>query len=213
MSQFHSSKIRNIIFDLGGVLLNINPLLSLIELSKVSGISQDELRITLAGEQVFEKMDTGHLNSEQFRSELCRIMNKKVSDSEMDRIWNVLLLDFPAPRVELLQQLAKNYRVFLLSNTNLIHYIHYTREFQMRYGIPMESLFERLFLSYEIGMHKPDAGIYKYVLQQSGIEASESVFFDDSLANVQAAELQGILGIYLQTGHEVTDYFQNGILK
>jgi len=213
MPVIQSSKIKNIIFDLGGVLLNINPLLSLLELEKISGISKDELIVKFVNEKIFEKFDTGSLNPAQFRSKLCQILNCGVSDAEIDRTWNELLLDFPLSRVELLQQIRKNYRVFLLSNTNSIHFDHYTHEFYEKYGIQMTDLFDNLFLSYEIGIHKPDAGIYTHILQQAGIKASESVFFDDSLANIEAAELQGIAGIQIKDGLDVTSFFENGILR
>jgi len=213
MPEIQSSKIKNIIFDLGGVLLNINPLLSLIEFEKISGLDQKELTMRLLSENIFEKFETGKLNNTQFRSELCRIINIKASDSEIDRAWNTLLLDFPQHRVELVKQLRKNYRIFLLSNTNNIHFDHYTREFNEKYGFRMTDLFEKLFLSHEIGIHKPDAGIYTYVLQNDGIVASETVFFDDSLANIEAAALQGIQGIHIEAGHDVTSFFDNGILR
>ncbi|MFA5973676.1 MAG: HAD family phosphatase [Lentimicrobiaceae bacterium] len=213
MPVIQSSKIKNLIFDLGGVLLNINPLLSLLELEKISGISKDELIVKFVSEKIFEKFDTGSLNPAQFRSKLCQILNCSVSDSEIDRTWNELLLDFPLPRVELLQQLRKNYRVFLLSNTNSIHFDHYTHEFYEKYGIRMADLFDKLFLSYEIGIHKPDAGIYTYVLQHAHINPSESVFIDDSLPNIEAAFRQGITGIHIQTGDDVTHFFENGFLR
>lgn len=212
MPGIQKSEIKNIIFDLGGVLLNINPLLSLLELEKLSGIGQEELIMKLASAKLFEKFDTGSLNPAQFRSELCRIMNQSVSDTEIDRIWNKLLLDFPASRVEMLRQLQKNYRVFLLSNTNSIHFESYTHEFHEKFGLQMADLFERLFLSYEIGIHKPDSGIYTYVLENANLEASESVFFDDSLANIKAAENLGIKGIHIN-GEDVTTFFENGILR
>jgi len=193
--------------------LNINPLLALADFEKISGIEQDELIKRLFTEQIFEKFDTGSLSPDQFRSELCKIMERKVSDGEIDRAWNSLLLDFPLPRVELLQEVRKNYRVFLLSNTNIIHYWHYTSEFYRSYGMQMTDLFDRLFLSYEIGIHKPDAGIYEHVLQTAGLKPSESVFFDDSLANIEAAALQGIAVIHINNGSEVTRYFDNGILR
>jgi len=212
MSAIQSSKIRNIVFDLGGVLLNINPLLSLIEFEKTSGISKEELLLKFASEELFKKFETGSLNTAQFRSNLCRIMNTRVSDSEIDRIWNKLILDIPLHRVELLQELRKNYRVFLLSNTNSIHFDFYTREFNEKYGFPMTDLFERLFLSHEIGIHKPDAGIYTFVLENAQIHASETVFIDDSIANVEAAEQLGISGIHISNGQDVTAFFENGIL-
>ncbi len=213
MSAFQSSKIKNIIFDLGGVLLNINPLLSLIELEKISGLSKDELMVRFVNEKIFEKFDSGRLNPIQFRSELCRILNCKVSDSEIDRAWNKLLLDFPQHRVDLLKQLRKNYRVFLLSNTNSIHLDQYSHDFYEKYGFHMTELFEKLFFSHEIGLHKPDTGIYTYLLHHADIEASESVFFDDSSANIEAAGKMGIAGIHINGGKDVTSFYENGILK
>jgi putative hydrolase of the HAD superfamily len=139
-------------------------------------------------------------------------MNIKASDSEIDRAWNILLLDFPQPRVELLKLLRKNYRVYLLSNTNSIHFEHYTREFYEKYGISMIDLFERVFVSHEIGIHKPDAGIYTHVLTNAEINASETLLIDDTIINIEAAALQGIKGIHIN-GMDVTSYFENGILR
>jgi len=212
MPDNKTSNIKNIIFDLGGVLLNINPLLSLLELERISHINKDELLVTLANEKLFEKFDTGSLSPAQFRSALCRIINVDVADSEIDRIWNKLLLDFPAHRVNLLQNLRKNYRVFLLSNTNFIHYNHFTREFYENYNFRMVDLFDKVFVSHEIGIHKPDAGIYAFVLENADIAASETLFIDDSSANIEAAILHGISGIQIKE-FDVTHYFEDGILK
>lgn len=213
MIENNTSAIRNIIFDLGGVLLNINPLLSLLELEKISDTDSETLKTKLATERIFEKFDTGSISAGQFRSTLCHILNRKVNDAEIDRIWNVLLLDFPTHRVEMLQQIKKHYRVYLLSNTNIIHYRKYTQEFSDNYGIPFTSLFDRVFLSYEIGMHKPDAGIYTHVLENAELKPEETAFFDDSLANIRAAELLGIKAFHIYNGSEVTDFFENGLLK
>ncbi len=213
MPGIKTSETRNIIFDLGGVLLNINPLLSLNEFSNISGIPQEELKIRLANEHVFEKFDTGSISPEEFRSDLCRIMGKKVNNTEIDRAWNLLLLDFPLHRVQLLQQLQKNYRIYLLSNTNSIHFRHYTKEFYDKHGLQMADLFDTLYLSYEIGLHKPDEGIYTYVLQNAGLNPSECIFIDDSLPNLEAAAKLGIAGIHITSEVDVTDFFESGKLK
>lgn len=213
MIGLKTSKINTIIFDLGGVLLNINPLLSLLEFEKISGIPKEELINRLRVDKIFEKFDTGSLNSAQFRSELCRIMNKKASDVDIDKAWNKLLLDFPDSRVKLLLDLRKNYRIFLLSNTNIIHFEKYTSDFYNNFGIPMTDLFETTFLSFEIGMHKPDAGIYQQLIQKANIEPSESIFFDDTLANIEATLLMGIKGIQITSECDVEHFFDNGLLK
>ena len=212
MQYVQKSKIKNIIFDLGGVLLNINPLLSLFEFEKLSGVSKDELLPRFISTRIFEKFDTGSINSAQFGRELSEIMSHEVSDPEIERIWNMLILDFPASRVELLQQLRKNYSVYLLSNTNVIHIRKYTGEFYANYGFQMADLFDKVFYSCDIGLHKPDEGIYTYVLKAANLVPSETLFIDDSIANIKAAERLGISVIHIHDGHEVTEYFENGFL-
>lgn len=207
------SKIRNIIFDLGAVLLNINPLLSLNEISKVSGIDHSELKSRLEKGNIFGKFDCGLINPDQFRSEMCNIMGKLVSDEEIDRIWNLLLLDFPLHRVKLIRELKKNYRIFLLSNTNSIHYHSYTNTFYREYGTKFEELFDSLFLSYEMGFHKPDAEIYKQMLNRADLNPSECLFIDDLLPNIEAASALGIETIHLTSEYDVTHYFENGTIR
>ena len=213
MTPFPSSEIKNIIFDLGGVLLNINPLLSLLEFEKLSGIDKETLTGRLAKENVFEKFETGRLNPTQFRLELNRIMETNLDNTAIDAAWNTLLLDVPLVRVQLLQQLQKNYKVYLLSNTNIIHFWHYTKEFFENYNIQMIDLFDKLFLSYEIGLHKPDTSIYSYVIEDLGIEPSKTVFIDDSLANIESAAGLGINIIHITGENDVTGYFVNGLLR
>ncbi len=213
MKPYQSSEIKNIIFDLGGVLLNINPLLSLLEFEKLSGLDKEVLRQRLVKENVFEKFETGSFSPAQFRLELNRIMETNLNDTAIDTAWNTLLLDFPFERVQLLQQLQKNYKVYLLSNTNIIHFRNYTKEFFGKYDIQMIHLFDKLFLSYEIGLHKPDTRIYQHVLDKLGIEPSETVFIDDSLPNIEAAVNLGINGIHITNAHDVRHYFENGVLR
>ncbi len=211
MPVYNASKIKHIIFDLGGVLLNINPLLSLDALSTSSGLDKKTLTNRFTESAIFEKFDTGQYNPEQFRLELCRIINKNVPDAEIDRMWNALLLDFPPQRVKMLLELKKNYRVYLLSNTNSIHFLHYTKAFSERYKYTLPDLFDRLFLSYELGMHKPDMEIYSKVLDLAGLDAAECLFIDDSLPNIEAARKLGITGIHISGEQDVTHYFRNGV--
>ena len=192
--------------------MNINPLLSLLEFEKLSGIDKDDLLSKFISTRIFEKFETGSINTAQFGRELSEIMNHEVSDSEIERIWNMLILDFPLSRVELLQQLRKNYSVYLLSNTNVIHIRKFTGELYENYGFQMADLFDKVFYSCDIGIHKPDEGIYTYVLKAADLVPSETLFIDDSIANIKAAERLGISTIHIHDGHEVTEFFENGIL-
>lgn len=213
MFENHKPEIRNLIFDLGGVLLNINPLLSLNAFARMSGISPEALHDRLASEHIFEKLETGSITPAEFRHDLCNIMGRKFSDDAIDEAWNVLLLDFPVSRVKMLQQLRKNYRIFLLSNTNSIHFQHYTSKFYEIHGLKMTSLFDKLYLSYEIGLHKPDKQIFLHLLEKEHIVASESVFIDDSLPNINTAASLGIHTIHITGSQDVTNFFKNGKLN
>ena len=192
--------------------MNINPLLALLEFEKLSGIDKDDLLSKFISTRIFEKFETGSINTAQFGRELSEIMNHEVSDSEIERIWNMLILDFPPSRVELLQRLRKNYSIYLLSNTNVIHIRKFTRELYANYGFEMADLFDKVFYSCDIGIHKPDEGIYTYVLKAADLVPSETLFIDDSIANIKAAERLGISVIHIHDGHEVTEYFENGFL-
>lgn len=207
------TSIRNIIFDLGGVLLNINPLLSLAALEQLSGINRDPLLNKLVASRIFQKIDTGILSPEKFRKEMGRILGVKLSDEKIDFAWNALLLDFPARRIEMLEKLKQNYRIFLLSNTNYIHYQHYTKIFELEFGYPFPDLFEKLYLSFELGMHKPDQPVYEHVLRTSELKAEQTLFIDDSLANIEAAMFLNIRCIHIQNGTDVTSCFKDGYLS
>jgi putative hydrolase of the HAD superfamily len=213
MTPFLPSNIKNIIFDFGGVLLNINPLLSLLEFERLSGIGKEMLTQRLIKEDVFAKFETGSLSPARFRGELNRIMQTNLDDLALDAAWNTLLLDFPFERVQMLQQLRKNYKVYLLSNTNIIHFWHYTQEFYKNHNIQFTDLFKKLFLSYEIGLHKPNPGIYTHVLENLGINPSETLFIDDSLQNIEAAAGLGINVIHITGEKDVTGFFDRGELR
>lgn len=207
------SDIKNIIFDLGGVLLNIDPSITGKELKEMGVQNLPQVLEKLASSRIYERLDTGALSDPGFRDEVRKACDMNLSDEQVDEAWNALLLDFPAPRVQMLKELNENYRIFLLSNTNSIHFISYTKTFREVHGFEMKSLFEQLFLSFEMGVHKPDAEIYNMSLEKGGLKASETLFIDDSLANAEAAVACGLAALHLKSGMEITDQVKNGKLR
>jgi len=115
-----------------------------------------------------------------------------------------LLLDFPVERVNWLKGLNNKYRLFLFSNTNALHLLSFQQSFQNVYGFPMDDLFERAYYSHVAQVRKPDAAAYEIVLNENKLEAAETVFIDDALINVEAANKVGIRGIHLEPGVSVT---------
>jgi putative hydrolase of the HAD superfamily len=133
-----------------------------------------------------------------------------LSDEAIDTAWNSLLLDLPPERVALLQKLSESYRIFLLSNTSSIHITQVNKILEASTGIErLDHLFETVFLSYEMGLMKPDAQIYLNVLEQAGLQAEETLFLDDNLDNINGASKLGIDTIHVQKPLTILEYLKD----
>jgi putative hydrolase of the HAD superfamily len=151
------------------------------------------------------KYERGQATSEEFIQAISASVTHKVTSGQIIDAWNALLLDFPSKRVELLQQLRSDYRLFLLSNTNQIHFEKYTQQFQAIYGYPLESLFEKMWFSHQIGLSKPDTAVFEFVLKDKNLNPAETLFIDDTLMHVEAARKSGIYGWHLTQGSDVCE--------
>ena len=133
-----------------------------------------------------------------------------LSDHEVDTAWNAILLDIPIDRIDLIHKIRQKYPVFLLSNTNNIHITASNNYLKKTHGInSLEILFDKLFLSYEMGMWKPDTEIYYEVLRSINLEPNEVVFFDDNLQNIESAKAIGIQKILVESTTSVVEYCKN----
>jgi glucose-1-phosphatase len=216
ISNRHSSivtrnSIKNLIFDFGGVIINID--VKLTEKAFMDlGIKKFDPGHSLSGsEGIFRDIETGALTSQQFRDELRKYFRNPVTDEQLDTAWNALLLDIPEPRIRLLEKLRKNYRIFLLSNTTEIHYMRYLGRLRNQFGYAdFDALFEKAYLSYRIGLMKPSPEIFRHVLKDSLLDPSETFFIDDTLMHVEGARDAGIHACHLEIdkGEEITDLFQ-----
>lgn len=199
--------IKNIIFDLGGVLLNIDPkktieafgALGMEQLIGDKGLSYDH--------EIFYQMEQGQITPDEFRDGVRQLLSANISSEEIDAAWTAMLLDFPAFRVELLRKLRKEFKVYLFSNTNAIHVEKYHSNFRNQHGFEVSTLFEKDFYSNEIGFRKPTLASFYEIIRLSGINPSESLFIDDSLQNVEAAIATGLQGFWLQPGQKIEELF------
>lgn len=204
-------KIKNIVFDLGDVIINIDIPRTAQAFASLSGLElPDVVRIFREGE-LFSQFETGRLDATGFRNYLRVLLNDTSWDDQtLDTAWNSLLLDIPPERIELLRELSKNYRLFLLSNTSSIHVEEVNKILHKVSGIErLDDLFEKLFLSYEMGVMKPHADIYNKVLESAGIEAHETLFLDDNTDNIQAAVNLGIQTIHVRKPLTILDYLKD----
>jgi len=199
--------IKNIIFDLGGVLLNIDPKKTIDAFGKL-GMDQ------LVGDQgltydhdIFYLMEQGKITPEEFRNGVRKLLPGEVDDSQIDDAWTAMLLDFPKIRVELVKKLRVNYKIYLFSNTNAIHVEKYHANFRSQHGFEVSTLFEKDFYSNEIGFRKPTPESFQEIIRLSGINPEESLFIDDSLLNVEAAIASGLKGFWLEPVQKVEELF------
>lgn len=206
------SSIKNIIFDLGDVIINIDVPLATRSFSELSNRPIEEVQALIHQNEVFKKFETGQLSATDFRAYIRELLQQSNwSDEVIDKAWNSLLLDIPPQRIEKIQELAqKGYRLFLLSNTSSIHIDEVNKILYQTTGIEqLDILFEKLFLSYEMGVMKPHPDIYHGVLTQAGLLAHESLFLDDNVDNIHAAAACGIQTIHVQKPTSIVDYLKD----
>lgn len=196
---------KNIIFDLGGVLLNLDIQRTLDAFRQIGLNNIEELFRIGHASSFFKQYETGTINNEEFISSIEKFPGNKGSRQQIIAAWNAMLLDFPADRVEWLQQLKSKYRLFLFSNTNAIHLARFQQVFTEAHGFIMDELFEVAYYSNLVQLRKPDAAAYEMVLKQNNLVPAETFFIDDALVNVEAAKASGINGIHLQPGVQVTE--------
>ncbi len=204
-----ATKYKNIIFDLGGVILNIDYLLA-VKSFKDAGLGNFDTFFSQAQQRsLFDLYEKGQISSSDFRKELKTFCKEGIDDTTIDTAWNSMLLDLPAERLDLLKKFQKTHRTFLLSNTNEIHIDTFNIYLQNNFNIPdLAGHFEKLYLSYKVGMRKPDAEIFELVLSENNLDPQQTLFIDDSVQHIETAKKLGIQTYWLDVKKEsIVDIF------
>ena len=209
-----STKIKNIIFDLGGVILDIDENIVYKELEKM-GVNIAELAHSKDFIDIMSKFDTGIYTAPTFRRKMKALVGQdKMTDQRFDAIWNAMLLDIPRERIEAIEQVKKHYKIFLMSNTNEIHYDLYVRDLQLRFGYnEFDALFNKSYFSFDIHLEKPDPRFFELILDHEGLVPEETLFIDDTAANINVAKSLGINTYHISREELVRNLFENGVLK
>jgi len=198
--------IKHIIFDLGGVILNID--YKLTEQAFIDAGIKDfpVLYSQLQQSDLFDRFETGLITREEFIGALQKAATTPVSEAQVVNAWNAMILDYPVRRLQILQQLRLYYDLFLLSNTNEIHEDAFNSLLMRTHGIPnIGVFFDKVYLSHKVGMRKPMTEIFDRVLNENSLKAAETLFIDDSAQHIEAAKLAGIQTIYLEKGMTIED--------
>ena len=209
-----STKIKNIIFDLGGVVLDIDEKVVYKELEKM-GINTSELAHSKEFMEIMSKFDTGIYTAATFRKKTKVLLGiEKMTDQKFDSIWNAMLLDIPRERIEAIEQVKKHYKIFLMSNSNEIHYDLYVRDLQLRFGYDeFDKLFNKSYFSFDVHLEKPDPRFFELILDHEGLLPEETLFIDDTEVNIKVAKALGLHTYHISREELVRNLFVNGILK
>jgi epoxide hydrolase-like predicted phosphatase len=196
--------IRHIIFDLGGVLLNIDYQLTESAFENL-GITDFKAHYSqLRQTTLFDDFETGKISEEDFIERIQQISEKTLTEEQIVRAWNAMLLDFPLRRLQILQQLQIHFDTFLLSNTNSIHEKCFHDILKSQTGFSsLGVFFDRVFYSHRIGLRKPDHAAFQLILDQHQISPERTLFIDDSPQHIAAAKELGIQTVWLQKGMSI----------
>ncbi|MCL6257557.1 HAD family phosphatase [Aquiflexum sp. TKW24L] len=206
-------KLENIdflIFDLGNVIIDIDYSFSINELKKILPEAKHRLTDIFFPSAFNKDYEKGLINSAQFRNEVRSLYQEDWSDEQVDHVWNSLLQDIPTERIELLKKLRRDFGTAILSNTNEIHIEKFDKLLQDQTG--EKSIFDlcdRIFLSHEMGLAKPDEAIYKAVLNEINVDPERILFFDDLSVNLDGANRVGLQTFQITHPRGLIQFFEN----
>ena len=205
--------IKNLLLDMGGVILNVS-YQKVLESFKAYGIKDfDKVYTQAAQVEIIDLFEEGKCTPEEFRDGVRTLLKQDLTDEQIDNAWFSMILDIPKDVIRLLETLKSKYRLFLFSNTNVLHIEFLKKEFERQLGFDLFThTFEKAFFSNEIHHRKPHPESFEYVLNAAGIRADETLFIDDSKQHLDGAEKVGLNTYWLTGGETLVDLHEREII-
>jgi len=201
--------IHNIIFDLGGVILDIDIPKAKKAFHELGITDIDNLFGLGHASSVFKRQEIGKVSDDDFIAELNKISSSTLDKEKVFKAWNSLLIGFPEERIELLRKLKPQYRLFLFSNTNSIHVKTFEKMFHSQFQSSFSDLFEKIYYSHVMGLRKPDAASFQFILKDSNLKSEETLFIDDALNNIEGAKAVGLKTLHIEKGMELVTVWKS----
>jgi putative hydrolase of the HAD superfamily len=200
------NNIKNIIFDLGGVFMNVDFKITqqaFIDL----GIKEFPAMFSQHhSNELFEQLETGKITATELYQSFRQLTGSTLTDQQIKTAWNALLLDFPPERLQWLDNIRQKYKVYLFSNTNIIHYDAFMDIFTRSTGkSDLNQYFIKAYYSHELGLRKPYVESYLKILEEQQLVAAETLFIDDTAKNIEGAQKAGLQTIHLVAPTTVLD--------
>lgn len=207
--NFPNSEIENIIFDFGGVIMDINIGRTIVAFNnlQIEGLESED--IISAHKKFLLDLELGLISPSQFIDAIHSDYPdaKNVSENQIWEAWNALLQPYIPKRIELLESIKKNYRTYLLSNTNFPHRVKFKSMYREQFGENFDDLFIKCFYSDEMNLRKPNHEIYKQVMDDIRLNPKQTLFIDDNELNITEARKFGLQAYHLTGGVRITDIF------
>jgi putative hydrolase of the HAD superfamily len=201
--------IKNIIFDLGGVIINLDVNKTILEFNKLTYMPFEAIYTQASQTELFNALDKGAISNEEFFKEIRKQIRYEGPESELLRAWNSMLLDVPEKRLDVLVKMKQNYNTFLLSNTCEPHITAFEHDLYIKHGVKnFNDYFDEVYYSCRLGMRKPDKEIFEFVLDKNNLKPEETVFIDDSIQHVKGAGECGISAFLLPKNTEFGDFLK-----
>ena len=198
--------LKNIIFDLGGVLLSIDYNKTENAFKALGYTDFQNMYSQLTADELFVKLETGQISNEDFFKILTSAHAGEVTEKQAGDAWNSMLLAWRQESLSFLEQLSAHYKIFLLSNTNAIHEQAFNKSLKLQTGlVSIDPFFTKAYYSHKINLRKPGAPVFQYVLKDAAIKANETLFIDDSFNNIKTAASLGFKTHLLAAGEKIEE--------
>lgn len=196
--------IKNIIFDFGGVLLNIDFKKTFESFEKLGYENFAEIYSQHSADPLFQDLETGKISDTEFYSQLSAMLPHPSTNEQLKNAWNAMLISYRQSSLDFLTTRKDDYNLFLLSNTNAIHYAHFSKMLKEETEYSrLEDFFTKAWYSHEIHRRKPDVETYEFVLNEAALTPEETLFIDDSDSNLPGARKAGIKTHLLKPGDKI----------
>ncbi len=182
--------LKNIIFDLGGVLLNIDYYLTEQAFKELGYHNFTAMYSQFTADEIFGNLETGKITPQEFYTKMQGLVKESITEKQIQWAWNKMLLTWRQNSIGFLQKLSLKYNLYLLSNTNAIHLSAFNDIFYNATGNNqgIDFLFKKAYYSHKINLRKPNKDIFDFVVKDAGIKPIETLFIDDSYNNIETAK-------------------------
>ena len=201
-------KIKNIIFDLGGVILDINYQATIDAFAQLGIANFSNLYSQKSQQKLFDQFETGHVSSKEFVKGIQQMHSVQISDELIITAWNAMLKGVKKNKLDYIKSLRNQFHTILLSNTNEIHISAFEKEMSNKQLLAQfKSCFEKIYYSSRMGLRKPYSICFEKVLKEQQFNPKETLFIDDSIQHIKGAKNCGIKAVLFPQNGIIQDWF------